>query len=354
VLFGPAPMLTHLTAIDFESLYRRIAKVKENPERRGGQVVVETEEAKVQKQRELVTLAAFYSSPRNIPASPMEPDESDTLPHDAPTEIPLPDEVKLRLGMPIAPAVPAPAAAAATTVPAAIPQSTDLSMIFAALQQQPQQIQVNPAQNIMASIQAYGQIQNPQQQPMPAVGSQLDIASLISTINKHALPMQSQQQPNFLQYFLQPQPQAGPDPNAAVANILSQAGLLSQFTGGLYGGSPQAGYPAQGLYGPFAQQQQQQQQLQPQQQMQQLQQQQPPTAPNVWSEGFNAQAGHVSQQDERNSARDVRREFRDTVGWSVYDSMENGAQQQQQQQHQGGNGTGGGKWGTKNKVRRGF
>jgi hypothetical protein len=217
-----------LTAIDFKSLYLRKPEAITNPERRGGQVVVETHETKKQKERELVTLAAFYSSPRNIPASPMEPDESDTLPHDAPTEIPLPDEVKLRLGIPIAPAAP---------TPAAVPQTYGLE--FSVRQQQPLP------------------------QPMPAVGSH----------SKQALTMQSQQQP--------------------------------------------------------------------------------PLAPKAWSEGFNLQAGHANQQNERNSARDVRREFRDAVGWSVNETMENGVQQQQQQ-HQGGSGTGGGRWGREYMVRRCF
>ena len=94
--------------MDFEVLYRKKPDAKNNPEKRGGERVVESDEAKIQVQRELVTLAAFYNSPRDIPASPKEPDETaDTKPVQEPAEILLPDEVKVRLGMPVVPVVPA-------------------------------------------------------------------------------------------------------------------------------------------------------------------------------------------------------------------------------------------------------
>ena len=90
--------------VDFESLYRRRDEARNHPEKRAGTVPVESEEAKIQKQRELVTLAAFYNSQSDIPYSPKEPEETaeNTKPAEQPTDIPLPDDIKTRLGIPIA------------------------------------------------------------------------------------------------------------------------------------------------------------------------------------------------------------------------------------------------------------
>jgi len=320
--------------VDFDVLYRKKSDAKENPEKRGGLTVVESEEAKTQAQRELVTLAAFYNSPRDIPASPKEPDETADAKPEEPTEIPLPDEVKVRLGMPIVPALP--------ISQTAMPQTTDLSSLLSAIQQpqlqhQQPQPQANPAQDILSTLQAIGQVQ--QQQPHLAAPQppQLDLTSLLSAMSSQQQPPQMQQpqqqmQPNFLQNLMQPQ--AGQNPAAAVAD------LLARLTSGMATANPQAGFPAQtqGFPGIMPSQQQQQQQ-------------QPPTAPRAWNGSYDTQTSFVDQRDDRNGARDVRRELRDAVGWSDNDNNKetpaaSGA---------GGNaGSGGGKWANKHakKVSR--
>jgi hypothetical protein len=316
--------------VDFEALYKRKADLKENPEKRGGTVVVETEEAKTQKQRENVTLAAFYGSALDIPFSPMEPAETpeDTKPAPEPTEIPLTDEIKLRLGMPIKPAV-------TPTPPPAIPQTTDLSSLLSAMQLPQPQPQANPAQNILANFQAFQQPAPQQATPPP----QMDFTTLLSSMfGAAAAAAQQQQQPqpqaNFLQNFLaqaqqpQSQQQAGQQapaaPNAAIADLLSKLAVPNA----------QAPFPAAAFPALFPMPQQQPQQ-------------QPPTAPKAWN-GYdnqqgNQQQGYSSQGEERSTSKDVRRELRDAVGWS------DGEPKEAPTPPQGNASGGGGKWGKHGK-----
>lgn len=288
-------------------MYRKKPDAKDNPEKRGGTAPVESEEAKVQAQRELVTLAAFYNSPSDIPFSPKEPDETaeDAKAAEPPTDIPLPDEIRTRLGIPTAPIIP-------VSQPAA-PQTTDLSSLLSAFQQPPQQ-QLQPSnlpQDLFSTLQAFMPQQAPQ---MAAPQYPVDLTSLLSAIsagNQQTSQQHMQQpQPNFIQQ--QMQQQGGQMPNTAITE------LLAKLAGSIPAGTPQ-GFPGiPGFPG-----------IMPQQQQQQAQQQQPPTAPRAWNGVYDGQMGNQAnydnQRDERNSSRDVRRELRDAVGWSDNDVKETAA-----------------------------
>lgn len=67
--------------------------------KRGGNKKPVSEEAKIQSQRELVTLSALYTSSQSIPVSPQEPDSNNDgsqVSDKQPVIIPLPDNIKVR------------------------------------------------------------------------------------------------------------------------------------------------------------------------------------------------------------------------------------------------------------------
>jgi hypothetical protein len=332
-------------AINLEaSLYQRQPNARDYPEKRGGEQVVESDEAKIQAQRELVTLAAFYTSTTDIPPSPKEPEESaDTYPVAEPTAIPLPDEIKTKLGIPLAPVLPI----AQPVMPAmpAVQQTTDLSSLLTAFQQ-PQQAQAQPAVNpLFATLQAFGiQPPQPQQQQPAAVPQppQLDLTALLSAFGQQ--PPQSQKpqvaqpqqmQPNFLQSLMPQMPQqAQGGQNNAVADIIARLTNFQQP-------NVQTGFPQMpvfpGMIPPF------------QQPLQQPVQEQPPAGPRNW--GYD-QPQQEQQQQQQQSAptRDVRRELRESVGWS--DSNVKDVPPAATGSNAGNGGSGGNqKWGKK-KVRR--
>ncbi|KAI5817443.1 hypothetical protein BZA77DRAFT_292332 [Pyronema omphalodes] len=329
-------------AINLEaSLYQRQPNARDYPEKRGGQQVVESEEAKIQAQRELVTLAAFYTSTTDIPPSPKEPDESaDKHPVVEPTVIPLPDEIKTKLGIPLAPVIPI----SQPVMPAipAVQQTTDLSSLLTAFQQ-PQQPQAQPAVNpLFATLQAFGiQPPQPQQQQPAAVPQppQLDLTALLSAFGQQpqqslqpqaALPQQMQ--PNFLQSLMPQMPQqAQGGQSNAVADIIARLTNFQQPN--VPTGFPQMPvFP--GLIPPF------------QQPVQQPAQEQPPAGPRNW--GYD-QPQQEQQQQQSAPTRDVRRELRESVGWS--DNNVKDVPPAATGSNAGNGGSGGNqKWGKKKKL----
>lgn len=91
-------LLTITVDIDFSKFHDLFKNAStEHAIKRGGNKTPTSEEAKIQSQRELVTLSALYTSSQSIPFSPQEPDASNDgsqEPDKEPVVIPLPDNIK--------------------------------------------------------------------------------------------------------------------------------------------------------------------------------------------------------------------------------------------------------------------
>lgn len=300
----------------------------------------------------------------DIPPSPKEPVETGTneIYHEF-KEIPLPDDVKARLGMSLA-APPPPQ-------PPAIPG--DLSSLLSAFQlqqqqqqklppqPQPQPVAQDPTASLLATLQALNQQQPPhsapaaQHVPAPAQSAPMpaSISSLLASITGQSQPppvQQPQQQPQapnplaaFQQLFQPQQPQA--QPPQAPADVTS---LLAQLTGGAGAGAQQApaalptGFPMMpGMPFPFPMPGQQQNQPSMWDQQQHQHQQQNHNASNT-------------SHDEEARTRGVRERLQAAVGWTPDQDQSLAAPPQQQQQGVGPQGAGPNgnqpKWGKNKKV----
>lgn len=98
-LISPSDMLTIIVDIDFGKFHELFkAAATDHAIKRGGNKQPLSEEAKIQSQRELVTLYAVYTSSQNIPFSPQEPDpnnDGSQVSEKQPVIIPLPDNIKV-------------------------------------------------------------------------------------------------------------------------------------------------------------------------------------------------------------------------------------------------------------------
>lgn len=344
------------------------ADPREFPVRRGGNTVIETEESKARIAHERNTLAAFYS-PQDIPPSPKEPvePESNKVFHEF-HEIPLPDDVKARLGMALTvppPAPPPPPPSQPPVIPG------DLSSLLSAFQLpqqqqqlppqlQPQPVAQDPTASLLATLQALnqppGSAPTPQHIPAPAQPAPMpaSISSLLASITGQSQPpavQQPQQQPQapnplaaFQQLFQpqqQQQAQAPPPPTDV-------AGLLAQLTGGAGVGVQQApsalsaGFPMipgmmPGMPNfPFPM---------------------PGQQPSMWDQQQQHQQSHNinnTGNDDEARARGVRERLQAAAGWTPDQDPSLAAPSQQQQQSAGQQGAGPNgnqpKWGKKNKV----
>lgn len=94
-------LLTNTIDIDFGKFHELFKNASvEHAIKRGGNKKPISEEAKIQSQRELVTLSALYTSSQSIPFSPQEPDASGDGLQESDNEliiIPLPDNIKVSL-----------------------------------------------------------------------------------------------------------------------------------------------------------------------------------------------------------------------------------------------------------------
>lgn len=92
-------LLTIDVDIDFGKFHELFkAASTDHAIKRGGNKKPVSEEAKIQSQRELVTLSALYTSSQSIPFSPQEPDANNDGSQESdkqPVIIPLPDNIKV-------------------------------------------------------------------------------------------------------------------------------------------------------------------------------------------------------------------------------------------------------------------
>lgn len=342
-----------LLEVDFSGFLESSPNVSGHPQCRGGNEVIETEESKARTLQELTTLAAFYTSAREIPDSPKELDvESDVSEESEkiPTEIPLPENLKASFmelcifrmdkltylqkwgaQMPIKAPV--------------IPQTNDLSSLLSSLQQKTHQPTTHDptqtANSIVAQLQAsLGLPQSSQTPPavLPQVQAapQLDLTSLLSAVAQFnpgaqqsqqtpQIPprQQQQQQASYLQaYMQQSQQQPGQQPNTQITD------LLARLAGGFQQNSS-AGItpPMLGSTGP-----------------------QNPALPTWAGYGQQTQAVFGSQdgpREDSRSGRDIRRELREQAGWNEKDQPLPPASS-----NDGGNAGRGGKWEKKHKKVR--
>ncbi|KAL7273749.1 hypothetical protein RUND412_003369 [Rhizina undulata] len=197
--------------------------------KRGGLKEPVSEEAKIQKQRELGTLTTLYATARDIPYTPHEPEGIDVDPpaDHVPVTIPLPDHLQSRFGAkrqqpehPIVPAADLSSLLSALTTPQQNPTQASMNGIFAHLQaltSQAQQAQMTP--------------QIPQASIQPAA----DINALLAAIGSGATGQQTQQQQqqqqqanalyqNMLQQQTAPA-QTQNNANNALADILAKLGF---------------------------------------------------------------------------------------------------------------------------------
>lgn len=381
-------LLTITVDIDFSKFHDLFKNAStEHAIKRGGNKKPTSEEAKIQSQRELVTLSALYTSSQSIPFSPQEPDTSNDgsqEPDKEPVVIPLPDNIKASPNLnhsnsrvrDIGLTFPQPPA---SLFQAPLPQqqpvvTADLSAILSAFQPQVQQPQQQQPQQLpavtndfMASLQAItrqvaAQAQQAQQAPLPPQFAQQpqpqqpvqqntpDISSILAALGGvNAGQQQTQQQQHASNTFLQNLVQQNPTAqSAALGNALAQLGMPLLAS---YSQPPPLGYEAPAIQNGWSYESQVQQAYGNN-----------PTNNNANQTGWNGAGGtdefgralrDGEKEKEGRSVADIRRETKEKGG--VWDERNIEAEQTTGGGRGGGGGGGntaggrGGGWGGKHK-----